>query len=157
MRSWLLYIPAGLIEIHPQMKYQLATINRSWDSTLDKNLNLAYGRTDGRTCARTDNPNALCPLRSRGHKNHIFCKITTKCLKSSFPQTIRVYLISPKTFTRLPIHLKLLQTSNTWESEIIPYYQEKLQIKMMLYFDRCILGHFLVKLTADLYFSGCFV
>ena len=36
----LVYIPAGLIEIHPDMKYQLATINRSWDSTLDKNLNL---------------------------------------------------------------------------------------------------------------------
>ena len=38
-RSWLLYIPAGLIEIHPHMKHQLATINRSWDSTLDTNLN----------------------------------------------------------------------------------------------------------------------
>ena len=37
---WLLYIPAGLIEIHPDMKYQLATVNRSWDSTLDKTLNL---------------------------------------------------------------------------------------------------------------------
>ena len=36
MRSWLLYILAGLIEIHTHMKYQLATINRSWDSTLDK-------------------------------------------------------------------------------------------------------------------------
>ena len=23
MRSWLLYIPAGLIEVHPHMKYQL--------------------------------------------------------------------------------------------------------------------------------------
>ena len=30
MRSWLLYIPAGLIEIHPHMKYQLAITNRSW-------------------------------------------------------------------------------------------------------------------------------
>ena len=29
MRSWLLYIPACLIEVHPHMKYQLATINRS--------------------------------------------------------------------------------------------------------------------------------
>ena len=47
MRSWLLYIPAGLIEMHPQMKYQLATINMSWDYTLDKNLNLVYGWTDG--------------------------------------------------------------------------------------------------------------
>ena len=45
MWSWLLYIPAGLIEIHPKMKYQLATINRAWDSTLDKNLNLVYGCT----------------------------------------------------------------------------------------------------------------
>ena len=27
-RSWLLYIPAGLIEIHPHKKYQLATVNR---------------------------------------------------------------------------------------------------------------------------------
>ena len=51
MRSWLLYIPAGLIEIHPHMKYQLAIINRSWDSTLDKNLNLVYVKLsmDGRT------------------------------------------------------------------------------------------------------------
>ena len=31
----LLYIPAGLIEIHPQVKYQFATIYRSLDSTLD--------------------------------------------------------------------------------------------------------------------------
>ena len=31
---------AGLTEIYPHMKYQLATINRSWDSTLAKNLNL---------------------------------------------------------------------------------------------------------------------
>ena len=28
------------------MKYQPATINRSWDSTLDKNLNLVYRRMD---------------------------------------------------------------------------------------------------------------
>ena len=34
------YILAGLTEIHPHMKYQLATINTSWDSILDKNLNL---------------------------------------------------------------------------------------------------------------------
>ena len=129
MRSWFLYIPAGLIEIHPQMKYQLATINRSWDSTLDKNLILVYGRTDGRTYARTDNPNALSPQRPQGHKNHIFCKTTSKFLKSSFPPKIRVYLISPKNFTWLPIHSTLLQTSNTWSSEIIPYYQEKMQIK----------------------------
>ena len=40
MRSWLLYIPAGLIEVHPHMKYQLATISRTEDSTLDKNGNL---------------------------------------------------------------------------------------------------------------------
>ena len=33
-----MHIPAGLIEIHPHVK--LATINTSWDSTLDKNLNL---------------------------------------------------------------------------------------------------------------------
>ena len=26
LRSWLLYMPAGLIEIHPHMEYQLATI-----------------------------------------------------------------------------------------------------------------------------------
>ena len=63
MRSWLLYILAGLIEIYSQMKYQFATINRSWCSTLDKNLNVVYGRTGtyGRTYARTDNPNAPCP------------------------------------------------------------------------------------------------
>ena len=41
------------------MKY-IATINRSFDSTLDKNLNLDKGRT----YARTDNPNALCPRRA---------------------------------------------------------------------------------------------
>ena len=29
--------------------YQLATINRSWDSTLDKNLNLVFGLMDVRT------------------------------------------------------------------------------------------------------------
>ena len=45
MRSWLLYIPADPIEIYPQMKYQLPTINRSWDSTLAKNLNLVFGWT----------------------------------------------------------------------------------------------------------------
>ena len=39
IRSWLLYIPTGLIELYPHIKYQLATINRSLDSTLDKNLN----------------------------------------------------------------------------------------------------------------------
>ena len=71
MRSWLLYIPAGRIEIYTHMNYQLATINRSWDSTLDKNVNLVYGRTDVRSYARTDNLNALCPggPRPRGHKN----------------------------------------------------------------------------------------
>ena len=31
---------AGLKEIHPQMKYLFATINRSWESILDKNLKL---------------------------------------------------------------------------------------------------------------------
>ena len=35
-----MYIPAGLVTIHPHMKCQLGTINRSLDSTLDKNLNL---------------------------------------------------------------------------------------------------------------------
>ena len=40
MRPWLLYIPAGRIAMHPDMKYQLATINWYWDSSLDKNLNL---------------------------------------------------------------------------------------------------------------------
>ena len=49
MRSWLLYILAGLIEIYPPMKYQLVTINRSWDSTLAKNLNLVFGEMDGCT------------------------------------------------------------------------------------------------------------
>ena len=34
-----LVFPAGLTEIHPHMKYQLATISRTYDSTLDKNLN----------------------------------------------------------------------------------------------------------------------
>ena len=38
--SWLLYVPAGLTEIHPYIRYQFAAINRTWDSTLDKNLNL---------------------------------------------------------------------------------------------------------------------
>ena len=67
MRSWVLYIPAGLIEIHIHMKYQLATINRSWDSTLDKNVNLVYGRMDVRTYTRTDSPNALCPQRAEAY------------------------------------------------------------------------------------------
>ena len=49
-RSWLLYIPAGLIEIYPHMKYQLPTINRSWDSTLAKDLNLVFWQMDGCTC-----------------------------------------------------------------------------------------------------------
>ena len=38
--SWLLYVPAGLIEIYPRIKYQIAIMNRICDSTLDKNLNL---------------------------------------------------------------------------------------------------------------------
>ena len=46
------------------MKSQLATIKRSWDSTLDKNLNLVYGQMDIQTYARTDNPNALCRRRT---------------------------------------------------------------------------------------------
>ena len=50
--------PADLIEINPHMKYQLATINRSWN--LDKNVNLVYGRT----YRRTDNPNALRPQQT---------------------------------------------------------------------------------------------
>ena len=29
MGSWLLYIPAGLIQVHPHIKYQLATISRT--------------------------------------------------------------------------------------------------------------------------------
>ena len=41
MKSWLLSIPAGLREVHPHMKYQLATISRTSDSTWDKNLKLA--------------------------------------------------------------------------------------------------------------------
>ena len=54
------------------MKYQLATINRSWDSILDKNVNPGL-RMDVRTYAPTDNPNALCPRRAEvarggGHK-----------------------------------------------------------------------------------------
>ena len=42
MRSCLLYIPAGVIKVHvhPHLKYQFATISRTYDSTLDKNLNL---------------------------------------------------------------------------------------------------------------------
>ena len=41
-----MYTPADLIEIYPHKKYQLANINRSRESILDKNLNLVYGRTD---------------------------------------------------------------------------------------------------------------
>ena len=52
----LVYIPAGLIDTF-SYEYHFATINRSWDSTLDKNLNLVYRRMDG----RTHNTNALCP------------------------------------------------------------------------------------------------
>ena len=58
--------PGGLIVIHPYMKYQLATINRSCDSTLDKNLNLVYGQMDGRTDVRTT-PTLYDPVgRGRG-------------------------------------------------------------------------------------------
>ena len=76
-RSWLLYILAFLIEIHPHMKYQLVTINRSWDSTLDKNLNLVYGQTyvhkstevrtstDG--CTDYEQPECSMPPAGRGH------------------------------------------------------------------------------------------
>ena len=66
MRSWPLYFPASLIEIHPHMKYQLATINRSWDSTLDINVNLVYGRTHIRTTRTFYAPGGPRP---RGHKN----------------------------------------------------------------------------------------
>ena len=52
--SCLLYIPAGIIEIHPHIKCQLASINRICDSTLDKILS-----------PRTDNLNALCPGKPR--------------------------------------------------------------------------------------------
>ena len=64
MRSWLLYIPAGLIEIHPHMEDQLATINKSWDSSLDKNHNLVYIRTYGRETRMLYAPNGP---RQRGH------------------------------------------------------------------------------------------
>ena len=43
------------------MKSQLATINRSLDSTLDKNLNLVYGRTYGQ-------PELSVPPAGRGHE-----------------------------------------------------------------------------------------
>ena len=72
---WLLYILAGLIKIYPHMKYQLATVNRSWESTLAKTLNLVFGRADERPNARTDNPNALYSSGPRpwGHKNQRMC------------------------------------------------------------------------------------
>ena len=63
MMSWLLYIPAGLIEIHPHIKYDLATIIRFWDSTLAKNLNLVYGWMYVRTSAQ---PERSVPPAGRG-------------------------------------------------------------------------------------------
>ena len=73
MRSWLFYIPAGLIEVHPHMKYQLATINRSWDSTLDKNLNLVHARTYVHTHVRkTQTLYAPGGPRPRGHTKNDF-------------------------------------------------------------------------------------
>ena len=63
-----MYIPAGLIEIYHQIKYQLANTNRSWDSTLDKNLNLVF--TDVRTYGQLEDS---MPWRAEavggGHKN----------------------------------------------------------------------------------------
>ena len=78
MKSWLFFIPAGHIEIHPHVKYQLAIINRSWDSTLYKNLNLVFGRTD----VRMDNPNDVCHrqiFRTSGARFH--ADRTTVCFE----------------------------------------------------------------------------
>ena len=52
---------------------QLATIKRSWDSTLDKNLNLVYGWMYRPTHVRTT-PTLYAPggPRPRGHKNYRF-------------------------------------------------------------------------------------
>ena len=48
------------------MKYQLATVNRAWDSTMDKNLSLVYGRIDVRTARTLYAPSGPRP---RGHTN----------------------------------------------------------------------------------------
>ena len=45
MRSWPLYIPAGLRDTS-SYEISISTINRSWGSTVDKNLNPVYLRTD---------------------------------------------------------------------------------------------------------------
>ena len=64
MRSWLLYIPAGLVD--PHMKYQLATINRSWDSILHWTKILPWSR-GRRTYIRTYSQSELSmPLAGRG-------------------------------------------------------------------------------------------
>ena len=62
MTSWLLYITAGRIEIYPQMKYQLPIINRSWDSTLAKQI-LTGLWTDWRTYGK---PEPSMPLEGQG-------------------------------------------------------------------------------------------
>ena len=79
------------------MKYQLATMNRSWDSTLDKNLNLVYGLTDRHTQVRTTQT-LYVPSDRGGIKKHIFCKINTRILKSSFPQKNTCLPYFSKTF-----------------------------------------------------------
>ena len=63
MRSWLLYIPAGLIEIHPHMKYQLAITNRSWFLPWTKILTWS---TDIRTHGK---PEGSVPPADRGRRD----------------------------------------------------------------------------------------
>ena len=53
------------------MKYQLATINRSWDSTLDKNLNVVNGQTYVQTYACKGQPK--CPVWSES----LLCTLRT--------------------------------------------------------------------------------
>ena len=101
MRLWLLYIPAGLIEIHPHMKYQLPIINSSYDSTLDKNLNLGYGRTDIRTTQKLYAPSGPRP---RGIKKYAPMYIIKPHSKRKL--CVSGYPTMPRIFTSNPIFLK---------------------------------------------------
>ena len=66
MRSRLLYVPAGLTEIYPHMKYQLATFILPWPKIL---IWSSDGRTYVRTHVWTTQTLYVSGGRGGGHKN----------------------------------------------------------------------------------------
>ena len=83
----LVYSFNGLIAIHLHVKYQLATINRSWDSTLDKHLNLIYGWT------HVGQPERSMPLAGQGRGGIKTCFACILMVWTAFLPIFRTKLV----------------------------------------------------------------